>query len=60
MSDDSDVPRLHRGEVMRQIAALHARLATSFRDDGLPRLSDDRRRETLRQIAALEKKLMDS
>lgn len=61
MSHNSDVPRLNRGELMRQIAALHARMATSFqRENERPRLTVAERQEVLQQIAALESRLMES
>jgi len=60
MSNYSDVPRLNRGKLMRQIAALHAQMATSFREDGRPRLTDFERQEIMRQIVALETRLRES
>jgi hypothetical protein len=61
MSDSSDVPQLNRGELMRQIAALHARLATSFqRGSERPRLTVEERHEVIQQIAALESRLIES
>jgi len=61
MSDSSNVPRLNRGELMRQIAALHARLATSVqRGNEYPRLTVEERQEVIQQIAALESRLMES
>jgi hypothetical protein len=61
MSDSSDVPPLNRGELMRQIAALHARMATSFqRGNERPRLTVEERHEVIQQIAALESRLMES
>ena len=44
---------------MRQIAALHAQMATGFRENGPPRLTDTQRQEIMDQIAELEKQLMD-
>jgi hypothetical protein len=51
-------PSVNRGELMRQIAALHAKMATSFRKGERPPVADAERQELLQQIVALEKRLM--
>ena len=44
---------------MRQIAALHAQMATGFRMQGPPAATGAERQEIVRQIVALEKRLME-
>ena len=50
----------YRDKLMREIAALHARMARGFYKDDRPKMADTERAKLLRRIAKLEKKLMDS
>ena len=49
----------NRGELMRQIAALHSKMAMAYRKGGSSALTNIERQEILRQIVALEKRLME-
>jgi len=51
--------RTYRGDMMRQIAALHAKIAVSDRERRGTKLGIAERVELKRQIQALEKKLME-
>jgi hypothetical protein len=58
MSETSD-GQANRGDLMRQIASLHAQMATGFRMERPPAATGADRQELMRQIVALEKQLMD-
>ena len=49
-----------RGDLMRQIAALHAQMARGIYKDDRSRITDVDRQKLLRQIVTLEKLMMES
>ena len=54
----SKTSRTSRGDIMRRIAALHAKVADSGRESRRGKQSVEDRAELKKQIAALEKQMM--
>jgi hypothetical protein len=58
MTLESSNPPLNRGNLMRQIAALHAQMARTSHNGSPPQLTEPERKNLLQQIVVLEKRLL--